>query len=110
VRTWMLVGLLGVSGCASAPPPPPVAHTDNLVRGVIVSMRPIPVFPGAQSTILAAFGSPTTAAQTPSTEFIIRADNGATISVVQGNAEKFQPGERIGLAPGDRTRVIPLPN
>ena len=110
MRTWMLVGLLGVFGCASTTPPAPVAHTDNLVRGVIVSMRPIPVSAGAQATILAAFGSPTTIAPTPATEFIIRADNGATISVVQGNGEKFQPGERIGLAPGDRTRVIPLPN
>ena len=38
-------------------------------------------------------------------EFIIREDNGQTISVVQTNEESFQPNERVVLTRGARTRI-----
>ena len=38
-------------------------------------------------------------------EFIIREDNGQTISVVQTNEDNFRPGERIVLTRGARTRL-----
>ena len=38
-------------------------------------------------------------------EFIIREDDGQTISVVQTNEDNFQPGERVTLVFGDRTRL-----
>ncbi len=38
-------------------------------------------------------------------EFIIREDNGQTISVVQTNEEAFQPNERVVLTRGARTRI-----
>lgn len=38
-------------------------------------------------------------------EFIIREDSGQTISVVQTNEEDFQPGERVLLTRGARTRL-----
>lgn len=38
-------------------------------------------------------------------EFIIREDNGQTISVVQTNEEKFGPDERVVLTRGARTRI-----
>lgn len=38
-------------------------------------------------------------------EFIIREDNGQTVSVVQTNEESFQPNERIVLTRGARTRI-----
>ncbi len=38
-------------------------------------------------------------------EFIIREDDGQTISVVQTNEDHFQPGERIVLTRGARTRI-----
>jgi outer membrane lipoprotein SlyB len=38
-------------------------------------------------------------------EFIIREDNGQTISVVQTNEENFRPGERVVLTRGARTRI-----
>ena len=38
-------------------------------------------------------------------EFIIREDNGQTISVVQTNEENFQSGERVILSRGARTRI-----
>ena len=38
-------------------------------------------------------------------EFIIREDDGQTISVVQTNEEQFSPGERVVLTRGARTRI-----
>jgi len=38
-------------------------------------------------------------------EFIIREDNGQTISVVQTNEDNFHPGERIVLSRGARTHI-----
>lgn len=38
-------------------------------------------------------------------EFIIREDNGQTISVVQTNEDQFRPGERVVLTRGARTRI-----
>lgn len=38
-------------------------------------------------------------------EFIIREDNGHTISVVQTNEDQFRPGERVVLTRGARTRI-----
>lgn len=38
-------------------------------------------------------------------EFIIREDNGQTISVVQTNEENLRPGERVVLTRGARTRI-----
>jgi outer membrane lipoprotein SlyB len=38
-------------------------------------------------------------------EFIIRQDDGQTISVVQTNEDNFHPGERVVLTRGARTRI-----
>ncbi len=38
-------------------------------------------------------------------EFIIRQDNGQTISVVQTDEENFRPGDRVVLTFGARTRI-----
>ena len=38
-------------------------------------------------------------------EFVIREDNGRTITVVQTNEDNFQPGERVVLSRGARTRI-----
>lgn len=38
-------------------------------------------------------------------EFIIHQDDGQTISVVQTNEDNFQPGERVILTRGARTRI-----
>ncbi len=38
-------------------------------------------------------------------EFVIREDDGRTITVVQTNEDNFQPGERVVLSRGARTRI-----
>jgi len=41
-------------------------------------------------------------------EFIIRQDDGQTISVVQTNEDNFHPGQRVAIIRGDRTRLAPI--
>jgi outer membrane lipoprotein SlyB len=41
-------------------------------------------------------------------EFIIRQDDGQTISVVQTNENNFRPGQRVAIIRGDRTRLAPI--
>jgi outer membrane lipoprotein SlyB len=38
-------------------------------------------------------------------EFVIREDDGRTITVVQTNEENFRPGDRVALSRGARTRL-----
>jgi outer membrane lipoprotein SlyB len=48
-------------------------------------------------------GKPTVAA----TEFIVREDSGATISVVQANDDGLRTGDRVAVTQGARTRIVP---
>jgi outer membrane lipoprotein SlyB len=41
-------------------------------------------------------------------EFIIRQDDGSTISVVQTNENNFRPGQRVAIIRGERTRLAPI--
>lgn len=43
-------------------------------------------------------------------EFIIREDDGQTISVVQTDEERLQPGDRVVLTRGARTRIARVAN
>ncbi len=42
------------------------------------------------------------------TEFIIREDNGRTISVVQSNELRLQPGQRVMIIHGAETQLAPV--
>ena len=72
-----------------------------------------------RSNILAAIGGPgldgpvgnATAGETTNgalTEFIVREDDGQTISVVQGAESKLQIGQRVMIIRGPETRLAPL--
>ena len=41
-------------------------------------------------------------------EFIIRVDDGQTISVVQSNENRFVPGQRVAIIRGDHLRLAPV--
>lgn len=41
-------------------------------------------------------------------EFIIRQDDGQTISVVQSNENNFQPGQRVAIIHGPHIRLAPI--
>ena len=41
-------------------------------------------------------------------EFIVRADDGATLSIVQPNDADLRTGDRVLVERGDQTRLAPL--
>jgi outer membrane lipoprotein SlyB len=120
-RPIAALGLLaGLAACASVPPAPVPYAAGEAARtagggagtGVIAAMRQeeFQDLPGggARARILSVVGG--TAAQRDvraAVEFIVRTDDGQTISVVQGNEDRFRPGERVLLARGGaRTRIV----
>jgi outer membrane lipoprotein SlyB len=96
-------------GCAPAPPKPPTAAAlppaANL--GIIVSMRAIPSDSNATARVLGAVGGggATGPAEGAIYEFIVREDNGQTVSVVQPNDAQFRPGDRAILLGGPQARL-----
>jgi len=100
-------------------PAPPTAPTSALTAGraervsygVIVSRRPIeaPAAAGrdVRGAILDAVGGPAGGPEAgkPAFEFIVREDDGHTVSVVQTNETGLRPGERVVLSMGTRTRL-----
>jgi len=111
-----LVALLDLAGCARAPAPVANAPAPSLPQGVveygvIASLRPVvrPIS-GPGASILAAVGMGGTAgaqAAVPNeTEFVIRVDNGRTLSVMQPNDQNFHAGEHVVLSRGTRTRIL----
>jgi outer membrane lipoprotein SlyB len=128
-----LTALLGTASCAPGPAGPTVTAAGQAAPvdyGVIVAVRPVPQpisgraagprpgdRPGdVRATILAAVAdTPAAADAAPAPgqptifEFIIRRDDGQTLSVVQANHESLRPGERVALASGARTRLSRAP-
>ena len=72
----------------------------NNVRGNILGAVGGAIVGGIAGTLIENQSSTGTAI-----EFIIREDDGQTISVVQSNELGFQPGERVVLTRGARTRI-----
>jgi outer membrane lipoprotein SlyB len=110
----VLLGLLAsLSACATpaARPAGKEARQPSATYGVIVSRRPIeaPADGAMRASILGALGSGLPASGVPAalSEFIIRQDNGQTVSVVQADTGDLKPGERVVLSLGPRTRLAP---
>jgi outer membrane lipoprotein SlyB len=100
------------AGCAPAPPPVAVAPPEAANLGVIVSMRAIPPQSNASAAVLGAVGSAAAVAPGagPAYEFIVREDNGQTVSVVQSNDQKLRPGDRTALLGGPHARLERAPD
>lgn len=107
----LLVVLLALSGCTApatltpALPPSPVA-SEALGSGVIVARRPPPPATPARHSVLAALGAAPDAAG-GEVEFIVLADDGRPISVMQSDAGGLRTGDRVALIPGPRLRIAP---
>jgi outer membrane lipoprotein SlyB len=103
--------LLGLAGCAPGRPDtaqarPAAAPAMGPDSGVIVSIRPMTV--AASDTILIALnetGGGRGSRPMAAVEFIVRANGGRTVSVVQPDADGFRPGDHVVLTGGGRTRV-----
>jgi outer membrane lipoprotein SlyB len=97
--------LVGMTGCAPTNQPavrtqaPPTSVPGS--AGTIVWMRSVAEPSGSEGwrTALLAVAAKTNAADggeaAPLVEFIVRADDGAILSVVQGNDVGLRPGDRV---------------
>ena len=92
-----LIGLSGVSGCAPPTPSKPAAAPAVANAGTILSMRAVSARAGdgpLRTALLIDGAAPRDASQ-KLVEFIVRADDGATLSIVQGNEAGFRTGDRV---------------
>jgi hypothetical protein len=94
------------AGCAVRAPAPPAAAAAAsraapvAETGVILAERRLPPrAPGdVRAAILASLGDgDVTSLPQPAVEFIVRAADGATLSVVQDDAAGLRPGERVAI-------------
>lgn len=109
-RAVVLLASLAVASCAAPSPPPPVAPVVS-ARGVIVAIRPLdaPADATVRASILAAVGAGAGGAPGPLVaEFIIREDDGRTISVMQVNDGQFAPHQRVALIGDVHPRISAL--
>lgn len=112
---------------ASAAGASTVGHPADLSYGVIVAERPVMIGETGAATgaaggasggnirasILTAIdgqagsgGGATMPGE--ATEFIVRMDDGRTISVIQGDAQRLERGERVMIIHGAETRLAPV--
>ncbi len=100
-----------VLSCSAPPPAPHVAAAPPAgAYGVILAQRTVPPLAArdARTTILAALGAPGAAADAgPAREFIVRAADGGTLSVVQIAADGLRPGARVAILRTPRTLLVP---
>jgi outer membrane lipoprotein SlyB len=118
-----LAALLGVSACAPSAGKPAatgeaISRASPISHGVVVSRRPIGAVASTgtlaggkdvRGSILGAVGGGLPGGADPASppvfEFIVREDNGQTVSVVQADEGQLRPGERVVLSMGGRTRL-----
>ena len=79
----------------------------SINEGTILSMRPVGPRGSAEPlrAALLADGGEHDDGGRLSVEFIVRADDGATLSIVQTNEPGFRKGDRVIILRDDRTRL-----
>jgi hypothetical protein len=116
--------LFAAASCTSVPPSPaPAASASGNAVGTVLAVRPIPVTLAAGSddgawrgVLLAGATGPDAArpsSEAPLAEFIVRADGGSTVSIVQANAAGLLVGSRVAIvarpAVAGRVSIARLP-
>lgn len=84
-------------GCAPSPPSRPVATPVAANAGTILSMRAVSASAddGPLRTALLIDATAQRESSQKLVEFIVRVDDGATLSIVQGNEAGFRTGDRV---------------
>lgn len=116
VTACLCIGVMAaLAGCASHPGAAPktqaATQPSTTANATILSMRKIAA-PNSRdpwrNALLAnvAAGNATTDPR-PLVEFIVRADDGATLSIVQANPTDFHPGDRVVIRHDIDTHLTP---
>ena len=102
-----MVALGGIAGCATIGQPSASAPSVTVSAGTILSMRAASPSTTVDSVrvILLAGGAGRDDNDRSLMEFIVRADDGATLSIVQPNDAGFRTGDRVVIERGDHTRL-----
>lgn len=103
-----LTVLAGVAGCAPASPPRVAVQPAPAGReGTILSMRTVTARASEQplQAALLADGVGSADARQSLVEFIVRADDGATLSIVQANDAGFHAGDRVVILRGETVHL-----
>jgi outer membrane lipoprotein SlyB len=102
-----MVALGGIAGCATVAPPSASALSVTVSAGTILSMRAAGSFavdsPVRGALLVSGTGRDET--DQPLVEFIVHADDGATLSIVQPNDAGFRAADRVIIERGDQTRL-----
>ncbi len=102
--------LFGLAGCAAHPPTTPQAETLADQRsgagddGVVIALRPVPPTDSQPIKALLA-GLGVAAGGAGEVEYIVQADDGSTLAVVQPRASLLRVGQRVSIRRGLRTSV-----
>ncbi len=105
-----LLALIAVAGCAQPITRAPQAvdtPSAPLGAGTILSMRTVTSPAGQEPwrALLLAGAGADDGGERQQVEFIVRADDGATLSIVQPNESDFRPGDRVIILRGARTHL-----
>ena len=102
-----LAMLAGVAGCTPAVAPPTAPQAAAAGGGTILSVRTIErrTAVGPLRAALLIDAEPAKDAGDPLVEFIVRADDGATLSIVQANDAGFRQGDRVVILRAAQTRL-----
>jgi outer membrane lipoprotein SlyB len=106
INPVVFVLLAGVAGCAPARPPPAAVQSASVSEGTILSMRAVAAH-ASQDPLRAAMvttGAPNDGGRSLM-EFIVRTDDGATLSIVQMNEPGFRTGDRVVIMRDDLTHL-----
>jgi outer membrane lipoprotein SlyB len=111
-----LLALLGIAACANAVtntanPATAIPHSVSTGEGIILSLRAVAVRDERDPWRVALLADTSGAATAVNdgnsrlTEFIVRIDDGSTISVVQNNEPGFRVGDRVRVVRDGHTHI-----
>lgn len=113
LRPLTIFSCLLVAACTQNAVVPPTVQPTAARRGdtgTILSMRPVSGHYG-QEPVIETFRIGSGVTNIPENaaleEFIVRADDGATLSIVQPNDLKFHAGQRVAILHAEATRLAP---
>ena len=103
---------LGLAACTSAGQVPPASTTvmvkPKVGTGTILSMRTVSVRYGQapwRAALLTDGAAGESQGREPLVEFIVRVDDGETLSIVQDNEPGFHAGDRVVILRDDHTHL-----
>jgi outer membrane lipoprotein SlyB len=101
--------LIGIDGCAPANPPKVAPQPSAVSTGTILSIRAVnpqaAVEPLRAALLAGGSGGSHDNQDRPLVEFIVRADDGTLLSIVQQNEAGFRTGDRVVIMRDNKARL-----